>query len=288
MALTVNTNIASLTVQRNLTAATTGMNNAIERMTTGYKINSAADDAAGITVAAKMGAQISGIAVAESNGQMGISLLSTQEGTLDIVNSYLTRIRDLTEQAANGTYGTDSLKAIAIEVAQRMDEIDRMVSVTDFNGIFLLDGSRKEDVNLQIGLHETNNDIIKLDQGVFAEARCSKLFTGGQTSASAVVGTNGIYANDTSAREFLVDIDDAIANIAERRTKIGAYMNRINSAIEALSVQGQNLTEANSSIKDADIAVESSNYIKNQILQQSAASLLTTANQTPNIALNLL
>ena len=288
MAITINTNMSSLIVQRNLQASTDGMNQAIQRMTTGYKINSAADDAAGITVAAKMGAQISGIAVAESNGQMGISLLSTQEGTLDIVNSYLTRIRDLTEQAANGTYGTDSLKAIAIEVAQRMDEIDRMVSVTDFNGIFLLDGSRKEDVNLQIGLHETNNDIIKLDQGVFAEARCSKLFTGGQTSASAVVGTNGIYANDTSAREFLVDIDDAIANIAERRTKIGAYMNRINSAIEALSVQGQNLTEANSSIKDADIAVESSNYIKNQILQQSAASLLTTANQTPNIALNLL
>jgi len=351
MAITVNTNLASLTIQRNLTNATNGLNTAMERMSTGYRINKAADDAAGLAVSTKMQAQISGISVAESNASMGISVLQTQEGILDIVNGYLQRIRDLTEQAANGTYATDSLYAIRTEVEQRMNEINRLCEVTEFNGIALLSGdgpAAADGINLQVGMNSTTNDIITLDKDIFASSKCSAILgltaTNGNppgnidltssaaattdniyeatTASSNVVycksaltaamvkhgsvdGTAGgltiagtgmtisglcdaVYDNDNAAREFLDYVDGAIANITNRVTNIGAYTNRVESAMSALDVINQNLESANSSIIDADIATESSNYLKYQILQQSAASLLTTANQAPSIALNLI
>jgi len=352
MALTVNTNLASLTVQRNLSAATKGLNTAMDRMSTGFKINSAADDAAGYAVATKMNSKLNGYEVAESNGQMATSLLTTEEGVLKIINSYLSRIRDLTEQAANGTYATDSLKAIKTEVVQRMSEINRLVEVTDFNGLNLINGrgsAADHGINIQIGLNSDTNNVIALNKELFENAGCTSIMgfsaagvglTGNVdlTSASSqtttcqyegtvdgsvvyfksaltacyannglLTGTAGsvtiadstgtiaiedvcdsVYSYDSSAREFLNYIDHAVENITDRMTMIGAYQNRISSAIEALSIQGENLIEAHSSIVDADIATESSNYMKNQILQQAAATLLTTANQTPSIALNLI
>ena len=352
MAITVNTNLASLTIQRNLTNATNGMNTAMERMSTGFKINKAADDAAGMAVSTKMQAQISGISVAESNASMGISVLQTQEGILDIVNGYLQRVRDLTEQAANGTYATDSLKAIRTEVEQRMNEINRLCEVTTFNGIELLSGegsAAANGINLQVGMNSTQNDVITLDKDIFGSAKCTAILgltatnatppgnieldsttaadadhkyeattassnvvycksalTAAMVKHGSVDGSGGsltiagtgvmsisdlcdaVYDNDNAAREFLDFVDDAILNITGRVTNIGAYTNRVNSAISALDVINQNLTSANSSIIDADVATESSNFLKYQILQQSAATLLTTANQSPSIALNLI
>ena len=139
--ITINTNLASLTAQQNLSKATSGMNTAMERLTTGFRINSGKDDAAGSAVSTLMEAQISGYDVAQSNASMGLSLLDTAEGVLDIIGDYLQRVRDLTEQAANGTYGTASMNAIRTEVQQRMEEINRLCSVIDFNGIQLLDGT---------------------------------------------------------------------------------------------------------------------------------------------------
>ena len=319
--ITINTNLASLTAQRNLSAATDGMNTAMERLSTGYKINSGADDAAGSAVSTLMEAQISAYDVADSNAQMGISLLDTQEGVLDIIGDYLQRIRDLTQQAANGTYGTSSLEAIRSEVEQRMLEINRLCQVVDYNGIQLLDGTSNavqsgDGVNLQVGNNAGAPNVINLDSSLFASAMCTTIFFSGlninqfdftrsadedtqklqdaYTEAKAAVGADGItamcqaiYTNDTTARQFIYFIDDAIENISDRRTLIGAYMNRVESAVDALSVQKKNIVSSNSSIKDADVATEASNYIKYQILQQSAATLLSTANQTPSIALNL-
>ena len=319
--ITINTNLASLTAQRNLSAATDGMNTAMERLSTGYKINSGADDAAGSAVSTLMEAQISAYDVADSNAQMGISLLDTQEGVLDIIGDYLQRIRDLTQQAANGTYGTSSMEAIRAEVEQRMLEINRLCQVVDYNGIQLLDGTSNavqsgEGVNLQVGNNATAPNVINLDSSLFASAMCTAIFFSGlgisefnfartgeedtqqlqdaYADAVASVGGDGItamckaiYTNDSTARQFIYFIDDAIENISDRRTLIGAYMNRVESAVDALSVQKENIVSSNSSIKDADVATEASNYIKYQILQQSAATLLSTANQTPSIALNL-
>lgn len=365
--ITINTNLASLIAQRNLSQATTGMNTAMERLSTGYRINSGKDDAAGSAVSCLMEAQISGYDVAEANASMGLSLLDTAEGVLNIVNDYLQRIRDLTEQAANGTYGTASMRAIRTEVEQRMLEINRLCTVIDYNGIKLLDGTSiaatsKNGVNLQVSNNSGKNNIINLKYTIFEAATITALFfannrysksdnydpdnlkdhkdmawyergDGKDTSAleSRITGNpteyegrkydyakagyekidgknydwkdnrtsspnmssitaicDAVYTDDATAREFLSFIDDAISNVTDRTALIGAYMNRVESAVDAISVQKENIVSANSSIKDADVATESSNYIKYQILQQSSATLLSTANQLPSIALNLL
>jgi flagellin len=311
------------------------MNSAMEKLSTGFKINSAKDDAAGYAVYTGMEAKVSGYDIINTNAQMGLDMLTTQEGVLDIIGDYLQRIRDLTMQAANGTYGSSSLNAIALEVTQRMDEINRLCKITDFNDTYLLDGSRTTDINLQVGLYSDQRCVIKLDSFLFASAESSNIFgfsssSGGSMVLDAVAAeddthtyeaedgkfysselayqlnkdnlvTNNsldgatltsicsaIYKNDSTARAFIDNIDDAIDNISLRCTKIGAYMNRLDSAIDSTDVQKANLTEAVSTIKDADAAEESSNYIKYQILQQATASLLATANQQPQIALNLL
>lgn len=342
--ITINTNLASLTAQRNLSVATTGMNTAMERLTTGFRINSGKDDAAGSSVSTLMEAQISGYDVAESNATMGLSLLDTAEGVLDVVNDYLQRIRDLTEQAANGTYGTSSMKAIRTEVQQRMLEINRLCDVIDFNGIKLLDGTSiavtsETGVNLQVSNNAGKENIINLQYTLFESAKCSALLIDNNTNAGSgntwyvrtdtsettdalkarITGTvvgkfdysskypalnasdyaegklscitaicDAVYTDDNTAREFLYFIDDSIENVSNRVALIGAYMNRVESAVTAISVQKENIVSANSSIKDADVATESSNYIKYQILQQSSATLLSTANQQPSIALNLI
>ena len=366
--ITINTNLSSLTAQKYLRDATKGMNTAMERLSTGYKINSGKDDAAGYAVVEGMRAKINGYDIIDTNASMGLDMLSTQEGVLGILNDYLQRVRDLTMQAANGTYGSSSLNAIKLEVEQRMDEINRLCTITDFNDMYLLDGSRTEDINLQVGLYSSRRCVIKMDSFLFKSAMattimgfrsaalgtpeqpgyldlrtsdtetdefCYKarivdsdgkpilgpsgnvqyqpgyyssalaaglaesgdvIYTAGSTSATIAGGAQnltiaqmckGIYRNDSAAREFIDNIDDAIDNVSLRVTTIGAYMNRLESAMDATDVQKESLTEAISSLRDTDVAIESSNYIKYQILQQAAASLLATANQQPQIALSL-
>lgn len=362
--ITINTNLSSLIAQKYLRDATTGMNTAMERLSTGFKINSGKDDAAGYSVVEGMQAKINGFDVIETNASMGLDMLTTQEGVLDILNEYLQRIRDLTMQAANGTYGSASLNAIKVEVVQRMEEINRLCKITEFNDTYLLDGTRTEDINLQVGLYSDRNCVITMDSFLFESCEATSLMgfysnakEGGQvdlTTKAAEDKDNGyiyrarvlndkyqatydndgnivytgkyynnalaaalaetgaivdgdpatikdgastltidqmctaIYRNDQTAREFITNIDKAIDNVSLRVTEIGAYMNRLDAALAATDVQRENLTQSISTLKDADVAKESSNYIKWQILQQSTASLLSTANQQPQIALNLL
>ena len=276
MAITVNTNIPSLTAQKSMNNATTRMNTAMERMTTGLKINSSKDDAAGMAVANKLDYKISSLNVAQNNGQMGTSMLDTAEGVLNVINDNLVRIRDLTEQAANGTYGSDAMAAIKAEVNARLAEIDRVAKSTEFNGKKLLDGSTTE-VNLQVGLDKTDNSVIKLDDKIFQDS----------TRDGLGINADVAWKSDTEARNYLETIDKAIEKITNAKTAIGGKQAAITSAMESANVMATNLTSASALIKDADIAEESSNYIKQQILQQTSASLLATANQAPSIALNL-
>ena len=284
MALTINTNVASLLVQKNLEAATSSLNTAIERMTTGFKINSAKDDAAGMAVAIKLDTQLSSYDVASQNVAMGSSLLTTVEENEELVLGHLQRIRDLAEQAANGVYSTDSKAAIAAEIDSRVAEINRLSESVEFNGIKLLDGS-KTSLNIQVGIN--GGDVIDIGGSM------------GSTSATALLGTTygGATAGDdivdgvsdaSTAAAVLTAVDGAIDTIKGRITKIGAFQNRLDSAAESIEVAQTNITSALSTVRDADVSTESSNYIKAQILQQASATLLTTANQTPSIALNLL
>ena len=290
MAITVNTNMAALTAQSSLNKATTKMNTAMERMTTGYRINSSKDDAAGMAVANKLNYKVSSLKVAQDNGQMGASLLDTAEGVLGVMKDNLVRIRDLTEQAANGTYGTDAMKAIKTEVGARLAEISRMANSSEFNGRVLFSEDTKtgitSDINLQVGITSAGESVITLDKALFAKATATALFNGTNIT-NTKAGLDTIYKDDSSARDFLTKIDTALADITNRTTQIGGFQQRILSAIESAGVMETNLTSAASLIQDADIAEESSNYIKNQILQQTSASLLATANQAPSIAMNL-
>lgn len=296
MTITVNTNMASLTAQNSLNKSTTKMNTAMERMTTGYRINSSKDDAAGMAVANKLNYKVSSLKVAQDNGQMGASMLDTAEGVLGVMKDNLVRIRDLTEQAANGTYGEDAMTAIKTEVKARLEEISRMATSSEFNGRILFNGDKtkggiQDDINLQVGITHETTSTINLDKNIFADATATSLFKAAKNTHDFKKlddELKAIYTSDSTARAFLEDIDDVLANITDRTTRIGGNQQRILSAIESAGVMETNLTSSASLIQDADIAEESSNYIKQQILQQTSASLLATANQAPSIAMNLI
>ncbi len=188
----------------------------------------------------------------------------------------------MTEQAANGTYGQDSLDAIKAEITSRLDEIDRISANCEFNGKHLMDASITADINLQVGINGDTNSQIALDKALFSKADTATLC--GDTKDNVATKC----ASTATAASMLTKLDDAIKTVSGRVTIIGASQNRIESAIEAIGVQSENITSSLSTIKDADVAKESSEYIKSQILQQAAATLLSTANQSPSIALNLI
>ena len=286
MAIVVNTNIQSIQVQNSLNKVTSAMNTAMQRMSTGSKINSAADDAAGLVISKGIEVQTRGTQVASDNAQSGINLLQTAEGNLSVMQDNFMRIRDLTLQAMNGGQTDDQLQAMQEEAQARLAEIDRIATGAKFNTFDLFGGethdSDAETVTLQIGTGSdgATNTIEIAD--VFNDAHVSTL-TGQATFTSAFVGTD---LADMQAQ--LDQLDAAISEISTRRGTIGSTINRLNSAVEQLDTQYENLSAANSRIKDADIATESSNYVQNQILQQASASLLVQANQQPNIALSLI
>lgn len=287
MAIVVNTNIDSLRVQRNLNSASTNMSKAVERLTTGSKVNQAADDAAGFVIAKGLEAQQRGSVVAQNNAQTGINLLQTAEGNLDVIQDHLLRIRDLTLQAMNGGYSYDEVKAMEDEVLARTAEIDRISNGAKFNEFELFPTGGADDLVLQIGSNsdEATNTITVT--GVFIEATTSVL-TG--RAGNPIKFTDGVsdIVDLTEFRAILDDLDTGIKEISTRRGTIGAITNRLESAVEALDIQNENLLAAKSRIVDADIGEESSNYTKYQILQQASASLLVQANQSPSIALSLI
>lgn len=339
MTLTINTNISSIIAQRSLTNATNALNTSLERMTTGYKINHASDNAAGYSIAKLWVTQLGSLDVAADNAATGIDLLTSAEETYGLLTGHLQRVRDLTEQASNGTYGSASLKAIQAEIAARLEEVNRISANAEFNGIKLMaytedgDGSgiTSNGLNLQVGLYADENSRINLNVDLFRNASLTGLFkdyltepktadektltdlikgAGGDetklnesTEAFAAACTGLVYTaatEDTPAsfalqsdaalqpKEMLQYLDAAIDELSSRVTRIGAASNRVQSAITALDVQSQNIMSSLSTLRDADVAVESSNFIQAQILQQASATLLATANQTPSIALNLL
>ena len=290
MALTINTNISALVAQNNLTKSTAMLNKAIERMTTGYKINHAADDAAGYTIARNWETQLSSLDIAADNAATGADMLTTLEDNYDLVASHLQRVRDLTEQAANGTYGEDSLKAIKAEITSRLEEVDRIAANCEFNGRHLMDKSITADIKLQVGINSATESQISLSSALFDSVKVGEIFKAysGDNTLDSIEDVATACATTATAGAALGKIDKVLAEISDRTTTLGAAQNRIDSAVESIAVQSENITSSLSTLRDADIAEESSRYIQAQILQQAAATLLSTANQSPSIALNLI
>jgi len=289
MSITVNTNIQAIRIQGNLSNATDKMNVAMERMSSGSRINCAADDAAGLAVSTKLQTAISGSKVASDNVAIGSNLLDTSEGTLNVVLENLQRIRDLAEQAANGTYASDDIASIKAEAVARASQINAITNSATFNGKKLFGdttatGAGSIGITLQVGTQAA--DTLNLSSSIFAAATVSGL---GLITGTASFTTVALaFATSTSANTFLTDCDTAIKNLTTRQTSIGAAQNSLAAAADGLTVQSTNLTAANSTIKDADVAQESAAYVASQILQSASATLLVQANSSPQIALTLI
>ena len=280
MGIVVQTNVPSLIAQNNMTTATNKMNQAMERMTTGYKINSAKDDAAGLYVATSLDKNIRGSKIAQQNVQMGNDMISVAEGDLSGIQDNLLRIRDLALTAANGIYDEASVNALKSEVVARVAEIDRMSKVSEYNGKKLLDGTVTT-IDLQVGANATTDDVISIE-GIFGDSQASTL-------GVDVSGIDAAFVPDniSGLQDFVETVDIALEAVQTKRTNIGAIQNRLDSASQSLTTTIENLTSSKSTIMDADIAAESSEYINGQILQQAAVSLLVQANQAPQAALSL-
>lgn len=279
MAIIVNTNLSALKTQNNLNNATNMLNTSLERMSTGFKINSSKDDAAGMYIATGLNTQIRGSKVANTNVSIGSNLLSTVEGDIDTIMEHLNRIRDLATQASNSVYDTDAQNAMLDEVNARLDEIDRVAKGSNFNGLKLLDGTTTS-VRLQVGANADPTANAIQVSGVFAKSDSTAL--GIKTGATAA------FASATAAAKYIGTVDTAINTLTTSKSKLGAYQNRLDSTAAALSTTIENATAAKSTIMDADIAEESANYTKARILQQTSATLLVQANALPSIALNLI
>lgn len=297
MAVVINTNVDSIKIQNCLTSATSKMSSIMERMSTGLKVNSAKDDAAGCVIAAKMQVQLNGNEIAQNNVQNANALLSTAEGNLDVIEDNLVRIRDLTLQAKNGTYSDEEIKAMQDEVQQRVDEIDRISTSSKYSSLQLFgaekdskaDGLAKDGATFQVGANSTSDNTIVADKSLFQSVKFSALVGNGVTAKSFNL-SNMTPEGTTASTNFskaIEALDSAITNITDRKSQIGSVGNRLDSALSTLTTQFENLSSAKSVITDADIAAEASKYTQESILQQVSTSLLAQANQAPSIALSL-
>lgn len=277
MGIVVNTNVSSILVQRNLSTASNSINNSLAKLSSGYKINKAADDAAGLSISETLQSQARGSTVAQSNAQTGINMLQTAEGDLGVIQDNLQRVRDLSVQAANGTNSQKERDAIKAEVDARVQEISRIAQSSSFNAVKLLDGSNTT-ITLQIGANgDTTLNSIKV--GTPLQRADSTALGISDTSAFSAGGNVSAYIDK---------IDSAISTVSTNRSKIGSLQNRLDSAITSLSVKYENMSAAESRIRDTDVAKEAASLTKNQILQQASTQLLSQANQAPNIAMSLI
>ena len=292
----INTNIMSLTTQNNLNKSQSSLSTAIERLSSGLRINSAKDDAAGQAIANRMTSQTNGLTQAARNANDGISIAQTTEGALNEINTNLQRIRELTVQANNGTNSGDDLVSINNEVVDRIKEINRVAAQTSFNGVKVL--ATAQTLNIQVGANDDETIGISLKK-IDSTTLFSTAGLTGISEASTGASANGILATYTAATgttatvatvntKLLGEIDKAISDVDSLRSSLGASQNRFESTVNNLNSTVNNLTAAKSRIEDADYATEVSNMSRAQILQQAGTSVLSQANQVPQTVLSLL
>ena len=286
MSIVVNTNVASLIAQRNLSSNTGNLVKSIERLSSGYRINRAADDAAGLSISENLRGTIRGNKQAINNIQDGINMLQIAEGGLAVINENIQRIRELCIQAANDTNSSVERDAILSEVTARLSDIDRIAKSSKFNNISLLDGTAN--ATLQVGAgSELSTNTISIQNSVLGRATISSLGVAASTNGMTLSVTGATWTSDV-IRDYLDVLDAALSDVTSRRSNIGAYQNRLESALNNLEVATENVQAADSRIRDLDVAKETSNMTKYQILQQASASVLSQANNLPSVALKLL
>lgn len=276
MGLRINTNVASINAQRNLSSSKMGLDKSLERLSSGYRINRAGDDAAGLAISENLKAQTRGLKQAQRNASDGVSLVQVAEGSLNEISSILIRLRELGVQAASDTIGPVERQFLNVEYDQLVSEIDRIADGTEFNGTLLLSGTGSI-LDFQVG---TRNDP-HIDRLSFDASKAD--------ANSAALGVNlTSVADKASAQNSLGAIDSAIVSVSAMRADFGAIQNRLQSTISNIGVSIENMSAANSRIRDVDIAEETAELTKNNVLLNAGTSVLAQANQTSQVALGLL
>ena len=283
MGLRIQNNVEAFNAHRTLTATSAQASKSMEKLSSGYRINKASDDAAGLAMSEKMRGQIGGLSQAQRNAQDGISLVQTAEGSLSEVHNMLQRVRDLKVQHSNGTLSTDDQSAIESEIGQIGSEIKSIVDNTKFNGNKLLDSTG---FKFQVGA----NDGETISTGaVSLSAAVGSAGTGGLSELMAISdATTAKAALSTGALSTVAGIDNAVKNVSNVRGNLGAIQNRLESRLNNLATYQENLTASESRIRDVDMAAEMTKFTKLGILQQAGTSMLAQANQAPQSVLSLL
>jgi flagellin len=284
MALRINYNFESVSAQRNLTSTQNSFFRAIEQLSSGLRINKAADDTASLAVSEKLKNQVRGLNQAQRNAQDGISLLQTAEGALNETHSILARMRELAVQSSNDTLTNADRLHIQDEVKQLLSEIDRIAAATQFNTIPLLNGGSVA-TGLQFHIGPNNITTANVDELTFSIGNADT--TAGGLAVDSLDTTESL-TTQSGANAAISILDAAIEEVSTRRGSIGAMQNRLTSTIASLGVASENTGAANSRIRDADVAQAVSEMVRNQILQQSTMAVLAQANQAPQMALQLL
>jgi len=267
----INTNIPSLNAQRNLNTSQGSLNTALQRLSSGLRVNSSKDDAAGLAVAEKMNAQSRGMVVAMRNANDGLSLAQTAEAGMNVIGDHLQRMRELAVQAASGQYDSDNRAALNTEYQQLASEINRVISATNFNGQTLLDGKFENGVAFQVGATATSESQIDISIAELSMA------------AGQIDGSTGANALDA-----MTTLDGLIDTINNNRAALGAIQNRFEGVLTQLSAAQENTEAARSRIMDADYASETAKLARAQVLQQAGVAMLSQANALPQNVLSLL
>ncbi len=276
MGMRINTNVSSLAAQRALGVTKFNLDNNLRKLSSGERITRAADDAAGLAISEKLKANIRGLRQAKRNSDDGISLIQTAEGGLNEVSNIIIRLRELAVQAASDTVGDTERKFSDIEFQNLKDEIQRISQGSEFNGRKLLNGEGGM-VEIQVGIHnDPTNDRIKYDS-VETDSSLESLGLGGET-----------INNKEGAQLSLAKLDDALVRVNGVRSNLGALQNRLQSASNTIAITEENFSAANSRIRDVDVASETAELTRNNILTQAGVSVLAQANQATNAALKLI
>ncbi len=275
MALTVNTNIASLNAQRNLSNSQSSLNTSLQRLSSGLRVNSAKDDAAGLAIAERMNAQIRGLSVGIRNAGDGISLSQTAEGALASVTESLQRMRELSVQSANATNDAKDRTSLNSEYQELGKEIGRVLAGTEFNGLAILAGDSGSQ-SFQVGANNSINDRISVTTKNMS------------TDTDITTVTGGDVTSVSNAQSAIDNIDKALDTVNAERATLGAAQSRIETAIRSLETTRENTASARGRIVDADFATETANLTRTQILQQAGVAMLSQANAVPQLALALL
>ena len=273
MSVVINSNISSLAAQKNLNKSSAMLQTSFQRLSSGYRINSAKDDAAGLAVSTKLNAQIRSNTVAERNASDGISMAQIGEGALGAMNDTLTRMRELAVQSANGSYGSTDRAYLQNEYRSLQTEIKRLASATKYAGTKLV-GQGAQPVTFQVGTENTGENQIILSMG--------------SVSTQTIVTTTTTVSTAAQSLAAIALVDTAIDKVSTTRSRFGAAMNRLEITTNNLSTERLNLSAANSRIRDVDVADETATMSRNQVLVQAATSIVAQANQAPQNALSLL